>query len=51
MKNIVADTTEVVERMCIDIALEMTNNNRVAAADMLGLSRQSLYVKIKKYGL
>ena len=51
LKNIVADTTEVVERMCIDIALEMTNNNRVAAADMLGLSRQSLYVKIKKYGL
>lgn len=51
LKNIVADTTEVVERMCIDIALEMTNNNRVAAANMLGLSRQSLYVKIRKYGL
>lgn len=51
LKSIVADTTEVIERMCIDIALEMTNNNRVAAANMLGLSRQSLYVKIRKYGL
>ncbi len=51
LKSIVADTTEVVEHMCIDIALEMTNNNRVAAANMLGLSRQSLYVKIRKYGL
>ena len=50
LKDIVADTTEVVEKMCIEVALEMTNNNRVAAANMLGLSRQSLYVKIKKYG-
>ncbi len=51
MKDIVSDTTEVVEKMCIEVALEMTNNNRVAAANMLGLSRQSLYVKIKKYGI
>jgi DNA-binding protein Fis len=29
----------------------MTSNNRVAAAEMLGLSRQSLYVKLRKYDL
>ncbi|MDC0114520.1 hypothetical protein OAI45_05505, partial [Planktomarina temperata] len=28
-----------------------TSNNRVAAAEMLGLSRQSLYVKLRKYDL
>jgi len=51
LKEIVAETTDVVERMCIETAVELTSNNRVAAAEMLGLSRQSLYVKLRKYGL
>ncbi|MCB6176810.1 transcriptional regulator PpsR [Rhodobacter sp. Har01] len=51
LKEIVAETTDVIERMCIETALELTRNNRVAAADMLSLSRQSLYVKLRKYGL
>ncbi len=51
LKEIVAETTTVVERMCIETAVELTMNNRVAAAEMLGLSRQSLYVKLRKYGL
>lgn len=51
LKNIVAETTNVVERICIETAIELTRNNRVAAAEMLGLSRQSLYVKLRKYGL
>ena len=51
LKDIVAKTTDVVERMCIETAVEMTSNNRVAAAEMLGLSRQSLYVKLRKYDL
>lgn len=51
LKEIVSDTTEVVEKMCIEVVLEMTSNNRVAAANMLGLSRQSLYVKMRKYGI
>lgn len=51
LKDIVAETTDVVEKMCIETALELTRNNRVAAAEMLGLSRQSLYVKLRKYGL
>jgi transcriptional regulator PpsR len=51
LKDIVSATTDVVEKMCIETAVELTNNNRVAAAEMLGLSRQSLYVKLRKYGL
>ncbi|MCL4104875.1 UNVERIFIED_CONTAM: hypothetical protein GTU68_018582 [Idotea baltica] len=51
LKHIVAETTDVVEKMCIETAIELTRNNRVAAAEMLGLSRQSLYVKLRKYGL
>jgi transcriptional regulator PpsR len=51
LKDIVAETTDVIEKMCIETALELTRNNRVASADMLGLSRQSLYVKLRKYGL
>ncbi len=51
LKSIVAKTTDVVEKMCIETAVELTSNNRVAAAEMLGLSRQSLYVKLRKYDL
>lgn len=51
LKEIVAETTDVVEKMCIETAVSLTRNNRVAAAEMLGLSRQSLYVKLRKYGL
>ena len=51
LKDIVAETSDVVEKMCIETAVELTRNNRVAAAEMLGLSRQSLYVKLRKYGL
>lgn len=51
LKDIVSETTDVVERMCIETAVDLTSNNRMAAAEMLGLSRQSLYVKLRKYGL
>lgn len=51
LKDIVSATTDVVEKMCIETAVDLTQNNRVAAAEMLGLSRQSLYVKLRKYGL
>lgn len=51
LKDIVAKTTDVIEKMCIEAAVELTSNNRVAAAEMLGLSRQSLYVKLRKYDL
>jgi DNA-binding protein Fis len=29
----------------------MTHDNRASAALLLGLSRQSLYVKLRRYGL
>ena len=51
LKEIVAESSDVIERMCIETALELTMNNRVAAAEMLGLSRQSLYVKLRKFGI
>ncbi|MEM7295421.1 MAG: transcriptional regulator PpsR [Pseudomonadota bacterium] len=51
LKDIVSETTDVIEKMCIETAIELTGNNRVATAEMLGLSRQSLYVKLRKYGI
>lgn len=51
LKELVSATSDVVEKMCIETAVRLTNNNRVAAAEMLGLSRQSLYVKLRKFGL
>ncbi|MFP4044666.1 MAG: transcriptional regulator PpsR [Rhodosalinus sp.] len=51
LKELVGATTDVVEKLCIETAVRLTDNNRVAAAEMLGLSRQSLYVKLRKYGL
>jgi len=51
LKDIVAETANEVEKICIGTAIELTRNNRVAAAEMLGLSRQSLYVKLRKYGM
>ena len=51
LKDLVRDTTNMVERLCIEAALELTHDNRASAAEMLGLSRQSLYVKLRRYGL
>ncbi len=51
LKDIVSETTNVIEKICIETAIELTRNNRVAAAEMLGLSRQSLYVKLRKYDM
>jgi transcriptional regulator PpsR len=51
LKGIVRETTEIIERLCIEVALELTQDNRASAAEMLGLSRQSLYVKLRRYGL
>ena len=51
LKEVVREATDVIERLCIEAALEMTGDNRASAAEMLGLSRQSLYVKLRRYGL
>ncbi|HEY6134651.1 MAG TPA: transcriptional regulator PpsR [Rubrivivax sp.] len=51
LKDIVGDTTDLIEKLCIEAALELTRDNRASAAEMLGLSRQSLYVKLRRYGI
>ena len=51
LKDLVREATDVIERLSIEAALEMTGNNRASAAEMLGVSRQSLYVKLRRYGL
>jgi transcriptional regulator PpsR len=51
LKDLVRETTDMIERLCIEAALELSNDNRATAADLLGLSRQSLYVKLRRYGL
>ena len=51
LKDLVREATEVIERLSIQAALELTNDNRASAAEMLGLSRQSLYVKLRRYGM
>ncbi|QAZ38558.1 transcriptional regulator PpsR [Methylibium sp. Pch-M] len=51
LREIVRDTTDLIEQLCIEAALQLTRDNRASAAEMLGLSRQSLYVKLRRYGL
>ena len=51
LKDLVRESTEVIERLAIEAALELTEDNRASAAEMLGLSRQSLYVKLRRYGI
>ena len=51
LKDILAETTDLIEQLCIKAALDLTKDNRVSASEILGLSRQSLYIKLRKYGL
>jgi transcriptional regulator PpsR len=51
MKDLVRDTTDVIERMCIEAALKLTGNNRASTARVLGLSRQALYLKMHRFGI
>ena len=51
LKDILTETTDLIEQLCIKAALDLSNDNRVSASEILGLSRQSLYNKLRKYGL
>jgi transcriptional regulator PpsR len=51
LRDLVRETTDVIEKLSIEAALELTGGNRASAAEMLGLSRQSLYVKLRRFGL
>ncbi len=51
LKEIVRESSDLIERMCIEAALIHTSDNRASAAEILGLSRQSLYSKLHRHGL
>lgn len=51
LKDLIRESLDVIEKICIEAALDQTNNNRAYAAEILGLSRQSLYIKLRRYGL
>ena len=51
LRDLVRESTDMIERLCIEAALELTNDNRASAAEILGLSRQSLYAKLHRHGL
>lgn len=51
VRDLVRDTVSLVERHFIEAALALTGDNRTSAAQVLGVSRQSLYVKLRRYKL
>ena len=51
LKEIVRESTDMIERLCIEAALIYTSDNRASAAEILGVSRQSLYSKLHRFGL
>ena len=51
LRELVRDTSDLVERHFIEAALELTDDNRTSAAEVLGVSRQSLYVKLRRHRL
>ncbi|MDQ0315467.1 transcriptional regulator PpsR [Amorphus orientalis] len=51
LKDLVREATDVIERLCIEASLQLTHDNRASAAQMLGLSRQSFYAKLRRHGL
>lgn len=51
LKDLVRESTDVIEALCIEAALELTHDNRASAAELLGVSRQSLYAKLRRYDI
>lgn len=51
LRQLVKNTVGVVEQHYVKQALELAGGNRTATAELLGLSRQSLYAKLNRYGL
>ncbi|MEM1029571.1 MAG: transcriptional regulator PpsR [Myxococcota bacterium] len=51
LKEIVRESTDLIERLCIEAALDVSGNNRAAAAQLLGLSRQGLYSKLRRHNI
>ena len=51
LRNLVKNTVSIVEQHYVKEALELAGGNRTATAELLGLSRQSLYAKLNRYSL
>ena len=51
LREIVRESSDLIERLCIEAALTHTSDNRASAAEILGLSRQGLYSKLHRHGL
>jgi transcriptional regulator PpsR len=51
LPDLMRETGILIERHCIDDALKRFNGNRTAAAELLGVSRQSLYVKLSRHNM
>ena len=51
LEHLVRTSTEAIERKAVMAMLELCRGNRTAAAKRLGLSRQSLHAKLRKYEL
>jgi transcriptional regulator PpsR len=51
LRKLVKNTVSIVEQHYVKEALEFAHGNRTATAELLGLSRQSLYAKLNRYGL
>jgi transcriptional regulator PpsR len=51
LADMVRDATGMMERHCIETALRLANGRRTVAAELLRLSRQSLYAKLARYGI
>ena len=51
LRKLVKNTVSIVEQHYVKEALELAGGNRTATAELLGLSRQSLYAKLNRYGI
>ena len=51
LKQLVRESTDVIEALCVEAALKLTKDNRAAASELLGLSRQSLYTKLRRFDI
>jgi two-component system response regulator AtoC len=49
LKRLLNDSKESIEKQLIEKALEVTNNNKTEAAELLGISYRALMYKINDY--
>jgi DNA-binding NtrC family response regulator len=49
LRGLVRDTVGLVERHYMVAALDLSEGNRTAAAELLGMSRQGFYKKLAQY--